>query len=494
MSRDSHLFRTVLCALNFVCCLLPVLAGPLPASRLFDADWHDRQLFLGDLLPEAQADALTLEDASIYHLELSLDEALTTVEGRQEVFYTNRGDRSLDELVFQLFPNLLGGNLEIQGVRVNDQEVAPSYLEGRTALRVPLPLILPVDSSVVIALDFRLRVPEDISRNFGILAFRNGVLSLAHAYPLLAVYGEDGWDLDPPSPHGDLLFAESSFYRVRVSAPAGLVVVTSGRQVDRRLEGQRQVLTFAAGPVRDFFLAASFDYHLQSRTVGGTVVRSYSLAGERRSAERALGYAVAALDIFSARFGGYPYRELDLVPIATSALGVEFPGIVAIADALEGQGSDGGPLLEGTTVHEVAHQWFYGLVGNDQVTEPWLDESLAQYATSLYFRDRYGERAYQGFRQSLQERWESVGRREMPIGLAAGEYTPREYGAIVYGLGPLVLELLAERLGEGVFTAFLRGYVTEFTYGNATTADFEALAEESCACDLGDFFARWVGP
>jgi len=79
-------------------------------------------------------------------------------------------------------------------------------------------------------------------------------------------------------------------------------------------------------------------------------------------------------------------------------------------------------IFEPVTAHEVAHQWFCNLVGNDQIDEPWLDEVLAQYATWLYFVDACGEQNARGFRASWEDRWQRVGGAAVPIGLPAYAY------------------------------------------------------------------------
>ena len=73
-------------------------------------------------------------------------------------------------------------------------------------------------------------------------------------------------------------------------------------------------------------------------------------------------------------------------------------------------------ILESTTAHEVVHQWFYNLVGNDQLDEPWLDESMTGYQTYRYYVDRYGQSAGDGYFANFAARWESVDRAEIPIG------------------------------------------------------------------------------
>ena len=145
-------------------------------------------------------------------------------------------------------------------------------------------------------------------------------------------------------------------------------------------------------------------------------------------------------------------------------------------------------------MHEVAHQWWYNVVGNDQVNHPWLDEALTQYATYRYFQDAYGDAGGQGFIDSLNGRWTAVGREKKPIGLPAGDYTAKEYGAIVYGRGPLFFIALRDRLGDEKMTELLRRYYAEQAWDIATPEEFRALAEEVAGESLADLWAEWVEP
>jgi aminopeptidase N len=148
--------------------------------------------------------------------------------------------------------------------------------------------------------------------------------------------------------------------------------------------------------------------------------------------------------------------------------------------------------MESTTAHETAHQWFYNLVGNDQLNEPWLDEATAQYATWKYFADRYGEQNGLGYYESLRGRWERIEFADIPIGMPAEAYDGVEYGAIVYGRGPIFLDDLAQEMGRDTFDAFMRDYAESFAWRIATSEDFQALAEENCACDLTELFEAAV--
>jgi aminopeptidase N len=199
--------------------------------------------------------------------------------------------------------------------------------------------------------------------------------------------------------------------------------------------------------------------------------------------------------LFNTRFGTYPFSEFDVVATPTLALGVEYPGIVAMAQRLYPPQTEYSlDYLESTMAHEVSHQWFYSVVGNDQLDEPWLDEAMAQYATLLYWTDLYGQGGYEGFRGSLESRWERVEDADIAVGMPVASYTAKEYGAIVYGRGPLFVETLANRMGVRAFDAFVKDYYQTFKWGIATTEGFKHLAESHCRCDLTSLFEEWVYP
>lgn len=181
------------------------------------------------------------------------------------------------------------------------------------------------------------------------------------------------------------------------------------------------------------------------------------------------------------------------------ALGIEYPGIVGLTLLMYEPGKEvsGLPsevMLESVTAHEVAHQWFYNGVGNDQNDEPWVDEALVTYATGLYYLDAYGESAAESYRGSLYGRWDRVERANIPVGLPAGDYDGREYGAIVYGRGAIFVAALAEQMGQASFDAFIRDYYQSNEWGIGTASAFHQLAEEHCHCDLDPLFNEWVYP
>ena len=147
-------------------------------------------------------------------------------------------------------------------------------------------------------------------------------------------------------------------------------------------------------------------------------------------------------------------------------------------------------LLESTLAHEVGHMWFYNAVGNDQQNEPWVDEALVQYLTYIYYLDRYG--SGQGYIDSWIGRWNRVGNAPIPIGMPAGEYEGQEYGAIVYGRGPLFFLELEYELGLKTVMSAVENYFDTYLWENASGEDLRAVFGDACGCDLTEQFEEWI--
>jgi len=468
-----------------------------PAQEALDPfaiAWDDRSLFRAGLTT-GQAEILgQLAQASDYRLEVHLDESLAHLRCRQAVRYTNQEQDTLNEICFRLFPNILGGALDVESLDVDGIPVGPSFDPPASAMRVLLPEPLPPSQRAVIEMAFRLDIPTSGEGNYGMFGLQDGVLALAHFFPIIPAYDEEGWHDEIPPRHGDLLYADIAYFLVSVRAAASVTLVASGTEVGRTVSPDQQHVMYAAGPMRDYYLVVSEGFERVTARVGDTSVNSYAPRQQAEGARAVLQYATKAVQVFNARFGRYPFTELDLVTTPTSAYGIEYPGIVALAVRLYGPESAYPPVyLESTVAHEVSHQWFYGVVGNDQQGDPWLDEALAQYSTVAYYEDTYGPAAADGFRSSLYERWQRVDDAPIPIGLSVSDYTATEYGAIVYGRGPLFIEALASAMGEANFDRFLRDYYQSNSWGVATTAAFQQLAEDHCSCDLDGLFQQWVG-
>lgn len=469
-------------------------ALPAPVSTAVPDDWGDRSIYRDGLISSEQGVLDELPGASIYHISVMIGEELTSLQGQERIRYTNQEEQPLEEIYFQLYPNMLGGSVQISAASVNDQPVQAVPESGNTTLRMPLTSALQPGESCVLQLDFMVNLPTEPGGNYGLLGYMNDILTLDGFYPSIPVHDAQGWHAGPVQPNADTTFNDVSFYRVQVQAPESLVLVSSGIAVESSSQDGWQKVTFAAGPARDFYLTASEKFQVLSTSVGETQVNSYAFKNNTRGAQLALNTAASAITHFSARFGAYPYTEFDVASTSLQgAYGIEYPGMTGINRELYEASDDANfTILEATVAHEVGHQWFYNLVGNDQGNEPWLDEAVTQYVTGLYFLDQYGAEGMSNYRASWFSRWDRVEQAGIPIGLEAGDYKGREYGAIVYGRGPLFVAALKEKMGSDAFDALMRDYCQAYHWQISSAAGFRQLAEEHCQCDLTDLFKAWV--
>jgi len=428
-----------------------------------------------------------------YDIDLTIDPPAAQVRGRQVVRYPNQESEPLQSLYVRLFPNspTYGGVMTVTQVTLSGRPAIPTLELERTALYLPLSPPLAVGEALTLTLEFTVDVPTTGRAGHGLFAYRRGIMTLPNVYPLIAVHDGDGWQVDLAPQHSDDVYSEVAAYRVRITAPADMTLVASGVCAQEEAEGAEATWRCEAAPMRDFMLVVGRDYRQRNRLEGGVVVNSYFYAGHERGGERALQTAADALRVFADLFGPYPYSELDVVETPNYLGGMEYPGLVVVQDSLY----PGVTGVEWLTAHEVAHQWWFGLVGSDQVTHPWLDEALTQYSTMLYYERAYSaERAariryveFEQVHQGLIRRG-----RDLPIGLPADEYAPGLYWDVVYDKGALYFHALRERTGDDAFFRILRTYYERHRYGIATPETFLDAVETVTGDRHMDLFAEWV--
>lgn len=482
----------VLAILFAGCAAPPITAEEIPLVH-YPTPTVDRTVDLAkfevNIIEQYRKELAQFADATRYLIELEIGDTPSNVNGKLEVFYTNTEAEALDEIYFRLFPNVGGQYINVENILVNDQPVEGVLELEDTALRVDLPQPLLPGQSTAIHMDFYQTVPTQMGGNYGLYIYLDDILALDAFFPIIPVFNEEGWNVESPPRNADMIFADAAFFEVQVSAPSGLVLAASGVQVDSEAKSGRREVTFVAGPQRDFYIAASPRFVSESLNVGGTLVTSYFPEDYREMGSLVLNTAVQSLIIFSEEYGVYPYAELDLVSTPMQASGMEYSGAAAMALYLYEPGVSFGALsgrdfLESATAHEVAHQWFFNQVMNDQMDEPWLDEAFAQYLTSVYYRGVYGESAADSYKDAWKSRWARINFAEIPIGLPAGAYDAEQYSSIIYGRAPIFIAEIEKLMGSETFNEFLSEYVDTFRWQEVNTRDFLKLAEQTCDCGL----------
>ena len=447
------------------------------------------------LRPEFLTDLDLFPDATRYEVELTIDLDATTITGHEHVDYTNTEDVSLDALYLRLFPNTpgYGGAMTATNIILDGQPVVPAIELDGSALRFSLDPPLEPGARLDLRLDFTLAIPTEADQGYRQLGYYDGVLALANAYPLVPVYDDEGWNIELAPTYGDAIYSETAFYTMRVTAPAGMTLAASGTCTapDPNPDGSA-TWTCVTGPMRDFNAILGPDYQMKSRVVEGITINSLFYSQHHQGGERALDWATETVRFFSTHFGPYPFTELDVVETPTRAGGIEYPGLVVINSTYYETLSE---RMEWVVVHEVGHQWWYSLVGNDQVDEPWLDEALVQYSTLLYYEDRYGaelaaELLEQVFRRPYEELVASG--RDAPAGLPVAAYSNEDYGPVVYGKGPLYFHALRQEVGEENFWWILQTYFARNRYGVATPEGWLAAVETVTGDEHRALYEQWI--
>ncbi|MCI0521528.1 MAG: M1 family metallopeptidase, partial [Chloroflexi bacterium] len=415
------------------------------------------------MLAQAQADLPALRNAPHYAIQLEVDYAGHAFRGAQQATITNTESAAWESLFFRLLPNggksYGNGSLTVTSMAINGAPAETKLSLQNTILEAALPGPLNPGERVEISFEFSGKVPQDFGETgYGIYNVSEGVMALSAFYPMLAVYDQDGWNLDAPSYVGDSVFSDIGFFTVDVTVPSEALLVATGVEVSRQEQDGRAVHRLVSGPVREFFLILSPDFQSVTAHVDGTAVHSYYLPGQDEGGQMVLDASVASLKLANERFGVYPYTEMDVLsaPMA-NALGVEFPGVMLVAsDLYEELDSD---FITSVAAHEVAHQWWYNLVGNDVFEEPWVDEALCTYFSGLYFEEMFGGQGYQGYQSYLQGRVDKLreeGKDDVvtkPLVYFEQPDTALIYGRVVYSKGALFYYTLREEIGEEAFFA-----------------------------------------
>lgn len=382
-------------------------------------------------------------------------------------------------------------DMEVTSAQVDGIDVSPLSDGDPTIIWIP---VQPATS--LVSLSFTATVSALSTASFGIFsaALDSSSMLLGHWYPMPAPVLNDTWVLHPISEIGDPTLAAFADYEVTVHAPASMTVVATG---SRTPSGPTGALTFVSGPVREVVLALGEGWVPLSEDVGESRITVWQSAATAEGAPEVLDAAAAALAIYNEAFGAYPYRELDIVPYELhGASGMEFPGMIVLSPSYWTAPLT--PFAESVVAHEVAHQWWYGLVANDQYVSAFLDEGISQMVgTRFYFGERYGaERGDAMFDSQAGSLFQTSGGLDAirSPGLPIEDYaTMEEYFIAVYAGGGVAFNDLEDMIGRDAFADGLRSLVTDSAFSFVTEDQFRSAWEVACDCDLTTFWETWFG-
>jgi hypothetical protein len=492
-----------------------ILAAMLMVTTmLIAADTRVTSLAATDLyagvLPDLRetVEARVEGELSAYELTVKLDPSTSTIGGRERVTFVNRFAEPLVDVAFRLYPNAFyydEGGISVDDVRVAGKAATVVLESDETAMRVPLPEPLAPGASVNLSFRFRTVIPTDSDGTYGIFSHDtiHGTWVLADWYPIIAGWeAATGWRLDEPTAIGDPTFSDAALYDVTVTAPADLTVVATGTTTTAEKTGDQTVSQFVSGPAREFTLVADDDYTSIQGSENGTTVRVYVNpdTGTAAGAEKTLETAINALRAYSARYGAYPYGELDVVETnLAGALGVSWAGLIFLdgGDFLANSFFvNGDPSrLDFTVAHEVGHQWWGGSVGANSNDHSFLIEGLTNYLATVYVEDSQGESAARRLlaiqiAQPYLAALDASGDGVVDVPITAPAQGPSS-GALQYGKAALGFLAIREEIGDTAFFAALADYADDFAFSVATPDDLLSEFEQASGKDLDDLWRFW---
>lgn len=382
-----------------------------------------------------------------YDVDATWDERRHRLAGTTRISLRNTGPRALTEIWLRTWPNAFGSCADpLARVEVATGGTAGAQRAGCTAREIRLDAPLAPGAETSVQMRFTIDVPPRPDR-FG---RSRDVAYLGNALPTLAVADEDGWRLPRYFDRGESWFSLTASWRVKLPPPGGLTVAATGRETAPTVH--------EAPRARDFALAIGRMEVLEDRQ-GDIIVRHFRLPRQRRADARlAIRAAKASLAAFQRWYGPYGREELDIVQgpaeIATRGIAMEYPELILT------------PPAGSAVAHEVAHQWWAFLMGNDPHREPFLDESFAEFSASRLPRAVTGGDRLRGCPPPKEPP-----RPALSSGVPAFERAgARSYVRIVYRGGACMLRRLQAALGSARFDRMLRELVAARRDGTWTRA------------------------
>ena len=445
-----------------------------------------------------------------YSLGLSYDHVNHVVSAVQTVEFRNDTTNTLDSLHFHIYANAYRqdashlivsqnyvqscyaygqsyGEIAFDSVKVND--VAIAYQIGGTdcdILIVPLSSTLYPDESVTVEMVYQVSLANVKHR----LGWGENTVNLGNFFPILCAMDQTGAWIDTPYYiYGDPFVSEMANFDVTLAVPSNFVVASTGTVLSASTTDEITTYTIEADVVRDFAIVTSPDFKVLSQTENGIAVKYYYFDDAEPS--KALAFATTSLKYFSDNIAPYPYDTYSVVQADFCFGGMEYPMLSVIS-------SETSAPVE-TVVHETIHQWFYNLVGSDQIENPWQDEGLVKFLTQLYL-DQCGEtplkesmRKYlKNYTTYVNVLTDYLGKLDTTMRASYKFDTEQGYVYMTYVKGALMFNSIYDACGKEKFFACLKRYFDDCKLSIATPDEMRASFSSSYGADIAGFFDSYI--
>ncbi|MDP3149353.1 MAG: M1 family metallopeptidase [Ignavibacteria bacterium] len=467
---------------------------------------------------------------SSYSIKVSLDVQKKLLKASQTIKWKNPSVIPTSELYFHLYPNafsnrgteFLGGrrisdnslsHISINSVTVNHQTKKLNYSTYKTdnrfdstVAKIVLDKPATQNDSLEIAFEYEVKIPKAYSR-FGYDA-NEIFFFLAQWFPKLGVYENGKWVCEPFHPFTEF-YADFSNYSLEITIPNGFVLASSGEVTGKKVEAKNTTYKVVQKNIHDFaWLAAKdvldFTDTIKRKDHSEVAVHYILQTTNEGSRERICNAVHNAFSFFEKNIGRYPYKTLTVIDAPTKAgmiRAMEYPALFTFSkDYFSPEFTKD---LDEVILHEFSHQYFYGLLANNETTEAWLDEGFAEYVSQKILQKKYGQRfaSFKLFGYLPVTGMELLAIERIPFiytltqipkpfeaDLMAAYYSyatfgtlsdtsfrllnKRVYQSVSYAKGALFLFTLEKYLGEQKLLFVLRQYFNQYKFKHPTANDF----------------------
>ena len=457
----------------------------------------------------------TAKNLSTYVIECGYDENNHVVSAVLVLHYVNDTGVDLTDLRFHLYPNAY--REDAKNTLVSSAKVAKAYPNGKNYGGITIDyvkvadvgvafeiggedsniLVVPLENSLEKGKNLQVEISFEtqLANVWHRLGYGDNTVNLNNWFPLLCLYDEEkGWMQDAYCCVGDPFVSEVANFDVALTISQDFcVAVGADKQESAPAEEGMIRHCFEAKSVRDFSIVASRGFEVLSAEADGVVVEYFYF--DDQNAQEILRLACRALSYFGQSFGKYPYSSLSVVQSDFCEGGMEYPRLAMVTYGMEQD------FYKKAVVHEIAHQWWYCLVGNDQIRNAWMDEGLAEYSTHLFFEDNdFGIDAQSEMRlakQSLHNYLEITKNyfKEVDTSLNRSLYEYRndsEYAYLNYLKGMIMFDDLKTLMGKTKFLKALKNYVKEYRLKVAQPHDLQRCFSAQYGADMSQLFESYI--
>lgn len=457
--------------------------------------------------PDSTPAANNISSNTQYTLTAVLNYASHFLAVDEQISYTNQTTETLDDILLIVEAQRYTGAFKLNGVSLNNGDIITPTWDVNW-MTLPLTQPLEPDQSLQLSLSYVLTLPfpkaSEIVRPvpFG---YTERQTNLVDWYPYIPprIPGQ-GWMAHKPGYFGEHLAYEYSDFQVdimisdipassfAVPTPTGdqptagyAIAASSPAQMDG--DWRRYHLESA----RNFVWSVSHAYQVFTKQVGDVTVLGYSFPVHSKAGQTALDVTAQSFELYQELYGLYPHQTLSVVE-ADFLDGMEYDGLYFLSNGFynlyTGTPSD---YLTDIAAHETAHQWFFGIVGNDQGQEPWLDESLCTYSERLYY-EKYSPAGLDWWWKYRINFYKPTGFIDGSIFSFNNTSNPYEsYRNAVYLNGAMFMDDLRKLIGDDVFLAFMKDYVTQNQGKIVTTAVFFDILKQHTQADISELVNKY---